>query len=234
MKLTEEEYSAIIDERPVGYYLPEDMAQRVRETLADCHLPELSSLKDCKYIRVDTYKLALNGFHAKGLYAVGGASAAASGRIGRFISKTKLFSKPSRGQGNGDTSDSAKRQRVLAAARAAIQSQIDEFRSSRDKSKPIICGITGNEVNWLNAHVDHIVPFITIFNNWITSLPHVSKTDIEPLTEEEITKRIVAIELNRQGHIKDLRLRRKWQEYHRKHARLQFAEASANHAKGAR
>lgn len=230
MKLTEEEYTAIVDERPVGYYLPESMAQRVRETLADCHLPELSSLKDCKYIRVDLYKLALNGYHAKGLYAVGGASAAAAGRVGRFISKTKLFSKPSRGQGNGDTSDAAKRQRVLAAARAAIQSQIDAFRSSRDKSKPIICGITGNEVDWLNAHVDHVVPFITLFNNWIVSLPY-GKT---PETEEEITKRIVAIELNRQGHIKDMKLRRKWQEYHRKHATLQFAEASANHAKGAR
>ncbi len=120
------------------------------------------------------------------------------------------------------------RAEVIAAMREAIRYQIDEYRAelrelraSVDKNsllykELIICPLTRKRLIGA-CHVDHWgKPFIQIADEWLASLGFEAYSNIM---------------LNRGRLPNDIL--QSWQDYHKKHAKLQLVSKSANLKKGA-
>jgi hypothetical protein len=120
---------------------------------------------------------------------------------------------------------SNKRQTVLAAMRLAIENQIELFRIEtkveRAKSfkngdySVLLCPLTKKRLT-SRSHVDHIIPFIRIADNWLESSGLTSYGDIK-LVRGQLSGGIL----------------KSWQDFHLVNAKLQLVSASANIKKGA-
>lgn len=129
------------------------------------------------------------------------------------LTATKVFAT------KGITNTSNKKKRVLAAMRACIKPQIDNYKAQI--IYPVTCPLSGKilrDGNGKRAHVDHKWPFSRLVQQWL---------DLENLTFEEI-------ELNRAGEFKDRSLQVKWYNYHNAEAVLQLVDKEHNLKKGAR
>lgn len=105
-------------------------------------------------------------------------------------------------------------QKVKQAARNIIEPQIREYRSSI--TLPQFCPLTLKKLtNWTQIHVDHVIPFSTLFEDWMDRL------GINPL------------DINLSGrtnnkNFTDIGLQDSWFQYHYTNAKLQCLDKKAN------
>jgi hypothetical protein len=107
------------------------------------------------------------------------------------------------------------RKEVLSAMREEIHGQIREYRQASQETH---CAITGEPINPDNSHVDHTIPFIELAEAF-------SVEDGTPLDDMSINETADGDVLTR---LKDRDLAKRWQDYHREHARLRMVTATAN------
>jgi hypothetical protein len=119
------------------------------------------------------------------------------------------------------------RNNVLTTMRAIIHPQIEEFKHEWytqagrlyevDKSayeKHITCPLSGaNLFHCQRKAVDHVVPFIKLAEDWLTTMGF-TWSDLNPNRKRT--------EFKNPNHTKS------WAEYHSTHGELQFTEAKAN------
>jgi hypothetical protein len=114
----------------------------------------------------------------------------------------------------------SKNEKIKQAFRKEIKTQISNFRRKNNHilKKGYFCPLTNKKIiNWLQAHVDHIVPFWSILSDFII----LRGIDFE------------SVALNRKGYLSDVNLSDEWQSYHLEHAKLQILSVEANLKKGA-
>lgn len=103
---------------------------------------------------------------------------------------------------------------VKIAARNVINPQIKEYRENI--SLPIICPLSLKKINnWKFIHIDHVIPFSKLFNDWLDSLG-ISPLDIELCGPKNFKT------------FKDIYLKNSWYEFHKRHADLQCVNAKHN------
>lgn len=150
--------------------------------------------------------------------------------LGKLDKKTET--KPSKRRRSTDARD-----KVLAACRAVIQDQIEDFRSEFWKQhfdkvqkaaadgEPIPkyprCELSGKSL-WSNkTHVDHVYPFVRMVDDWLASIGK-SFDDIAVKQSRKL-KRLTMGEYDES-----------WWTYHKDFAKLRLVEARANMSKGAK
>ena len=127
------------------------------------------------------------------------------------------------------------RSKIVAAFRSAIKPQIKQFREDRKQKiitlmesedpfkvqeayKMGFCPLSGKRLLGGKNHVDHIKPFSVLLREFCF--------------EQELE--LLSVKLNRQGEIKDKKLKEAWEDYHLEHATLQLVNGKANMKKGAK
>ena len=108
------------------------------------------------------------------------------------------------------------RAKVLAAMRLAIEEQIKYFKQVEKERawkerKPLRCGLTKKPLLGCAIHVDHIVPFSKLADDFLL------KNKLKSFSEIKLNRNV----LSKEWHDK-------WYDYHAKHATLQLVSAKAN------
>lgn len=104
--------------------------------------------------------------------------------------------------------------RVKKAARNIIYPQIKTYRDRVEL--PIICPLSHNTLySWRDIHIDHVVPFIYLFNSWLEEL-NMPIDDVE----------LIGPPSNKV--FKNKRLTESWYNYHLLHANLQCVDSRFN------
>jgi len=103
---------------------------------------------------------------------------------------------------------------VKRAARNIIEIQIKMYRDTIQL--PVTCPLSQKKLtNWRLIHIDHSLPFINLFNDWL------EKNDINP-------QEIKLSGPQNQKTFKDVNLRKSWYDYHMEIANLQCVYSKAN------
>lgn len=117
------------------------------------------------------------------------------------------------------------REQFMAAARHAVVNQIIEFKNSVFGLRFVAkCGITGRLVSQCDADVDHVFPFVRLAERFMQE----HSIDVEFIEYKNKGDGDITTEFA------DLALERKWQQFHRIHAKLQITHREANQQKGCR
>jgi hypothetical protein len=98
--------------------------------------------------------------------------------------------------------------------REAIEPQIKDFRINNTS---VVCGICNQSLIDCPTHIDHIYPLSMIIKDFFGEETPETKS-IQPHGRDFV----------------DMRLKKQWQEYHRKNAKLQKTHQSCNCSKGAK
>ena len=115
------------------------------------------------------------------------------------------------------------KQKVLRALREAIAEQIIEykkeyFKKFKKKNKTAKCQISGKEITWYNSHVDHVIPFKNLVENFLN---HYNLTLDTIEIEDNPTE-------NKPPRLKDENIKKLWQEFHKKHAILRVVASDVH------
>lgn len=108
--------------------------------------------------------------------------------------------------------------RLLAILRNEVQYQIDQYRESIEF--PLICEVSGETINRINCHIDHIHPdtFSNIAESWLLATGY-SPDSIEITHKDKYGGR---------SSIKDRTIASQWKTYHQSNAKLRPVSIKAN------
>ena len=108
------------------------------------------------------------------------------------------------------------RAKVLAAMRLAVEEQIKYFKQTEkqralSEKRQLKCGLTKTPLIGCAIHVDHIVPFSKLADDFLI------ENGLKSFSEIKLNRNV----LNKEWH-------NKWYDYHAKHCSLQLVKARAN------
>lgn len=110
---------------------------------------------------------------------------------------------------------------IQSAFRSAIRQQIYDFKINAFKNNPILfCPITEKEVSLKNCHVDHEEP---TFKELLENFVEVKDIDLNKLEIGGINK-----DNSMNNFIVDYKIRRDWEEYHKRNAQLRITSKKGN------
>ena len=132
----------------------------------------------------------------------------------RFINKSNK--EISFSYGKCITHTSIDKNNIIRAFREAILPQIKEFKEKIFNQGKVHCAMTGVELTWEDCHIDHQNKFRHILKEFL---------DKEGLKYKDIQ---IINKPNSLPKIKDEELKKKWIEYHRRHAILRPLHKSVN------
>jgi len=120
-----------------------------------------------------------------------------------------------------------RRSEVMRGLRAAVQDQTGDFKQRAfARDTPVRCAVSGVEIAFADAHVDHAPPntFVRIADDFLASRGlSVDDVPINPTTDMDV-----------RTYITDSEIVQAFSDFHRARARLRILSASANLSQGAR